>query len=301
MQEDAVMEHFNDTFCLTVNFEQNITMPHLLFQSISEMIIQFQQIDGIVIGSIDSSIEPVFVLDELEKGSIKVWLKQTLKVIPDSAIEDLSVKKILGHYLVIAKHKILSAMGEGAPLTEISQIDKLALELKDMAINTNYILPEAVVVIDSRKLLDTMAKVSEIAARLPGNSNFQYEYENNSLNINEKFIVPEGMLDSLDVNESIENKATVILKIKQPDYLGNSKWVFKYNDTRMVCGFEDEEWLRKFHAREIILAAGDSLKVLLKTITSYNKKGEVVLETHAIVKVIEILVCDSGDQIKLLE
>lgn len=51
--------------------------------------------------------------------------------------------------------------------------------------------------------------------------------------------------------------------IKKPDYLGRSKWVFKYNGHSIEAKFEGEKWLQKFQNNEETLNPGDSLRVMM--------------------------------------
>ena len=71
------------------------------------MIAGFEQLDETVTPSVDSKIESVLLLEDIEAGSITIWLKNILKAIPDEGLKDLEWKKAVGTYLLKAKYVAL--------------------------------------------------------------------------------------------------------------------------------------------------------------------------------------------------
>jgi hypothetical protein len=49
-------------------------------------------------------------LENLEYSSIKTWIAQILRSIPDDAIEDLSIRKLFGSFLLKAKYLFLKKL-----------------------------------------------------------------------------------------------------------------------------------------------------------------------------------------------
>lgn len=288
-----------ESFCLSVNFEQNLTSPHKLFQSISNMILEFQELDKALVKCIDSQIEPIFVLDEVEKGSIKIWLKQILKSLPDEAIGELDAKKLLGDYLVRGKYKILEKMGETEVVTDPKQIENLTTDLKILAQQYNFLIPETTSGIDSLKLLSTMNNISRIAGQLPADSTFTYLSDEPALDINKKFEIPQNCIDIILENQHIDNHSIMIIKVKQPDYLGSAQWIFRYDGKALPCSIDDEEWIRKFHSRKIDIRPGDSLKVEMDIRSSYDKNNELLSQKYTIKKVLEVINMIEVEQIEM--
>lgn len=285
-----------DTFCLTVEFEQNTTSPHVLFESIANMILELQSIDKSLTKCIDSNIEPMFVLEEVEKGSIKIWLQQLLKNIPDEAIAEMDAKKIIGAFLVKGKYKVLDKMEEPKYLEEPKNIDALCNELTEMAKETAILMPATFSNVDAPRLLGSMNKISSIAKKLPEGSKFIYSANDVHTEINKGFLIPDEMIEHIAEHDCISNKNTMIIKVRQPDYLGNAQWVFKYNNRRIMCAFEDEEWLEYFHSRRVNIGPGDSLRVTMDVRVGYDSHHEVISEKYTIIKVLEVIPYDNGSE-----
>ena len=294
------MEQKSDMFCLTVKFDQNMTTPHVLFKSIADMLIEFQKIDILLTGTIISDIEPVFILDQVEHGSIKVWLRQLLNNIPDEAIMELDAKKILGSFLVRGKHKVLEKMEQTDFLTEPKKIDEFVLELDSMAKETKFLPMENYSEVNKRSLLLTMNEMSRIAKQLPEESEFIYESMEEKTNINKSFFVNEKFIEQISDTQTITNEnVTMILKIKQPDYLGNAQWVFKHDQKNLYANIDDEEWIETFRNRNVVIKPGDSMKVKVSSEIQYDKYQNIISEKYTVTRVLEIISIEDGCQIHI--
>ena len=90
-------------FCIEISYKKGSGSPSRVFRSMSELIDSFQEIDRKLVTSIDVNIEQILLLEDIEAGSIRVWLRSVLKLIPDDAAYNLDWKPIVGQYLVRAK------------------------------------------------------------------------------------------------------------------------------------------------------------------------------------------------------
>jgi len=99
-----------EDFCIHIEFDPTAPNPERIFESIAKLIKSFQEIDCHLINCVDTNIEPILVLEDIEKGSIKVWIAQILKELPDHALADGDWKKVLGKFLVQGKHSFLVNM-----------------------------------------------------------------------------------------------------------------------------------------------------------------------------------------------
>src|SRR5688572_8991947 len=112
----------NADFCIKIDFEKSSPHPERIFQAMTEMISAFQEFDVHLTKTIDVSIEPVLVLEDIESGSLKTWLSSLLKKVPDSAIENLELKQVVGHYLVKAKYIVIKWLDGKTEITDSQQI-----------------------------------------------------------------------------------------------------------------------------------------------------------------------------------
>lgn len=92
--------------------------------------------------------------------------------------------------------------------------------------------------------------------------------------------------------EVIENELERILLIRKADFLANSKWQFSFDNEMLSMPVEDKDWLDKFHAGEIALRSGDSLKVVLLEKDSYGPNGELIRREFSIRKVVSLIRTD---------
>ena len=90
-------------FCIEIDYRKESENPSRVFRSMYELIDSFQEIDKNLVTAIDVHIEPILLLEDIETGSIKVWLRNLLKAIPDDSAYNLDWKPIVGQYLVRAK------------------------------------------------------------------------------------------------------------------------------------------------------------------------------------------------------
>src|SRR5438552_17609473 len=78
--------------------------PRRIFDAASELIDGFEHLDEAVAGSADAAIRRLMVLEDIEAGSIRVWLSSFLKTIDDQGLREGEWKKAIGPVLFEAKY-----------------------------------------------------------------------------------------------------------------------------------------------------------------------------------------------------
>ena len=91
-------------FALFIDFKKGKGDPQRVFKTADQMIQALQKLDKTFCRSVDSSIEPIMVLEDIEAGSLKIWLKNILESADDQAIKDIDWRRAIGKYLVRAKY-----------------------------------------------------------------------------------------------------------------------------------------------------------------------------------------------------
>ena len=99
--------------------------------------------------------------------------------------------------------------------------------------------------------------------------------------------------------ETISSELTMILKIKKPDYLGDSQWQFKHGKNTMSVKILDENWLSQFRSRQITISPGDSLRATVRSESKYDSNYEVISEKYEVIQVIEVIQAEVNIQQKL--
>src|SRR5438132_138732 len=120
-------------FAIEIDFVKGEGNPRRVFDTASLLIEGFERFDQIAIASIDSRIEPLLVLEDVEAGSLKIWLRNILRAIDDEGLKSLDWKPLVGKYLVRAKYIALRRLDEPGPL----RLPNLARELRTIAEETD--------------------------------------------------------------------------------------------------------------------------------------------------------------------
>ena len=88
-------------FTLRIDFKRGEPNSYRIFQAADLMIRALQGLDATLVGAIDTKIEPVMVLEEIESGSLIIWLRNILTAADDEALKKLDWKPAVGKYLVL--------------------------------------------------------------------------------------------------------------------------------------------------------------------------------------------------------
>jgi hypothetical protein len=115
----------------------------------------------------------------------------------------------------------------------------------------------------------------------PDNSIFilRSEYRNLSAELYEK--LPH---DAVTKEQLLEK---IILKVKKPDMLGDSRWEFYFNDLRIDAEIRDNEWRDKVKRGDVTFHAGTFLTVDMRVITDYPKETGQPTSKYYILKVLK--------------
>lgn len=297
--------NYNDDagFCITIDYKNYVNNPSALFKSVALIIDALKFADETLISSFSATVDHSFVLDRVEKGSIKVLLKHLLENIPDSALEELDVKKIIGHFLVLGKKKILEKMEE-EEVIKFDSIKELQIELFEEAEKTNILPLKTYNTIDTKKLLTSMNNISIAVNQMPEEVDVYYEIltpSTDNLNryiVNRNFSIPEKLLEP-DISFLGESTCVMIIKIKQPDYVSNAMWEFKYEGTSIDAKFEDIQWLYDFQNRKIDVRPKDSLKVNMRVISFIDDNKSDIKKKYYILNVLGVIQFNQMDQISI--
>ena len=283
-------------FCIEIDFKKESDAPSRIFRSLSDLIDAFHAFDLDLIQSIDSRIEPVILLEDIEAGSLKTWLQYVLTMIDDDALKNLDWKPAVGHYLVKAKYYVINFMDGKTEITDRKQIEELNKTLLSLAKETDVMRIPAYSPLPPQKLLENMERISSATVNLIEGDKLKYSTREEATPFNLSFkVVPEAIED-LITKESIESNIEMILKVKKPDYLGDSRWEFKYENRTIPMKVLDTEWLTEFQSRKIDVRPGDSIRAKVHITAKYGYDFDVVSTQHNISKIIEVIQLDCPRQ-----
>jgi len=261
---------------IEVKFERGTDRPAAVFRALSELIETFQEIDQDLARSVTAEIEAVVVLQEVEAGSVRAWLSTVLKSIDDSALKKLDWKEIVGTYLLSAKRRFVAFLEKNQSVSDRAQVAVLERDLLRLAQDTNVRHIPAYQPIPTRRLLTDLSRVSTSLQLLGDGQKAFVLLDDSSLALNRDFTIPEETIDNLLTAETLSSQAEMILRVKKPDYLGQSMWEFRHQNRAIQAKILDVGWLQRFQSRMEVVRPGDSLRAVVETRVHYDQYGEVV-------------------------
>lgn len=287
-------------YYVEVDYERGAERPERIFHAMADLIEAFQRIDLHLAESIGAGIEPVVVLEEVEAGSIRTWLATVLRSVDDEALKKLDWKQIVGTYLVRAKARILKYLDGKKEITDPADVEVLEAELVQLAEETQVRYIPAYTPIPRRLLLADLNDVSAAVAPLNPRESAVALLEDERVAIPREFSISTDAIDRILTDQTLDNDADLILKVKKPDYLGNSMWEFRHEGHKIEANISDTGWLQRFRRREVNLGPGDAIRAVLHTTVHYDKSGEVVTSERRVTKVHEVIPLAPGTQAEMI-
>lgn len=288
-------------FCIEIDFDKNTENAGRVFRTMSELIDTFQQLDRHLVTSIDSNIETVLLLEDIEAGSIRAWLTNKMKDVDDTALKSGDYKKIIGTYLVKAKWLIINKLEGKTRITDSKEIDDMRTGLFQLAEATEVRQLPAYSPIEKNDLLKAVEGITNSLSYLAEKDKASYETANGKASFNLEFrYIPEE-IEELITKESLVSESQIIAKVKKPDYLGDSMWELRHGKTIVTAKILDLNWLKDFQNRKHDVRPGDSLKVRIKITQSYDYDHNLISTKYEILKVIEVLPLEIGEQLDALQ
>ena len=287
-------------FSITIDFDKKSPNPSRVFKSMASLIEVFEQFDKDLVKHIDNKIETVLILEDIQKGSLKTILANALRKIPDDSIKDLDYKKIIGHYLLKAKYIVLNALDGKTLLTDGTEIDYIEMELKKTANEIEIDKIPTYVPINKKTIIKNIDNINKSLDILSDTDKVSYQSEFGNASFNLELEIDVESMEDLITEEEIVSNSKMILKVKKPDYLGDSKWSFKHGTGTISAKITDLEWLKEFQNRKIDVRPQDSLVCLVKITVKYDYNYELISTSHEVTKVIKINPRPTDNQLTLM-
>ncbi|MFY9223255.1 MAG: hypothetical protein WAQ98_11320 [Blastocatellia bacterium] len=297
-------ERLKTSFSVTIDFEKDSPNGSRVFRAMSEMIDAFQQFDAHLLASVESTVQPVILLENVESGSIKVWLKQAVKTLLEKTDDD-SLKKgewksVFGNYLMSAKYFILKKLENKTELTS-RDIEVLEAELVESAEKTEVNKTPFYQPINKKQLIEDIANITNTTRFLTNGDKVTYDSPYGAVDVNITFHISPEQIEALIVEKTLTSQAPMVVKVKRPDFLGTAQWEFRYDGRIIVAKILDDKWLKEYQEGNITLRPQEALLVTMETTVKFDHEHEVIGTEYKILEVKEILPKSEQHQLKLLE
>ena len=289
-------------FCIEIDYKKESENPSRVFRSMFELLDSFQEIDKNLVTSIDINIEPILLLEDIETGSIKVWLRHLLKLIPDDAAYNLDWKPIVGQYLVKAKKAMVNFLEKKTTISNVTEIQPLETEIHELAEKTEVRWLPAYTPIPPRQLLEGMQKISQSLSYLSEGDKVKYiTPDEPEVEFNLTFNIAPESIEDLLAKETLTSESEMILKVKKPDYLGDSLWDMRHGKSIIQVRILDKDWLDKFQDRQIDIRPGDSVRAKVQIDNKYDFNGELISTHYNVSKILEVMHMPNHEQTNLFD
>ncbi len=286
-------------FAIEIDFVRDTPDPARVFRSMTQLIDTFQKFDRELVRTIDVNIQPVLLLENVEAGSIRSWLRAALESVDDTALKEGEWKKVVGRYLVKAKYLTINFLSKRTEIKGKEELTALQGEILAAAEETGVKRIPAYSSPSSTLLVKTMSDMASSLAVLQQGDRAKFQTrDGDSVDFNLSIRVVPETLNQLLIERSLANEQEMILKIKKPDFLGDSRWEFVH-ETIFEAKVLDDDWLRRFRNNEFTLQPGSAIRALVRVEIGYGYEREIVSQKREIVKVYEVIPPPPHEQSKL--
>ncbi len=283
-------------FIIEIDFDKGSRNPARVFQTMSELIGSFEALDVDLAVSVHAKVETVLLLEDVEAGSIRTRLASLLTVLPDDILRSGEAKKIIGHFLVASKHMMLRFLASRAKITSQIEIRELQGSLLELAKETGVRQIPAYSPIQIPRLLRSVGNITQAISHLSEEDKAALITYDQRTSFNRDFEYDPEEVEGLITVETITNESTMILKVKKPDYLGESMWEFKHGPAAIAAKIVDEGWLMEFQGRKVEVGPGDSLRARIEQAVMYDSDHNVIGTKSKVVRVLEVIHEDKAGQ-----
>jgi hypothetical protein len=279
----------NSDFAVEIDFVRDSPDPARVFRSMSQLIDTFQKFDRELVHTIDVNIQPVMLLEDIEAGSIRSWLRAALESVDDTALKEGDWKKLVGRYLVKAKYLTIDFLSKRTEIKGKEELAALQAEIQAAAEETGVKRIPAYSPPSSALLVRTISDIATSVAALRPGDRARFETRSGDVvEFNLSIRVVPDALNQLLIERSLSNEQEMILKVKKPDFLGDSRWEFVH-DTIFEAKVLDNEWLTRFRNNEITLQPGSAVRAVVRVEIGYGYEREIVSQKREIVRVLEVI------------
>ncbi|MBZ4211569.1 MAG: hypothetical protein LAD29_10590 [Rhodoferax sp.] len=281
MNRQLQIESVEGEISLVIEYQQGKSEALSVLAGAMLLIKAMDALDHCLLSSIDSGLEPVSILNDVQHSSLKVLLARALRKIPDEHIGSMDWKKWLGALLVKGKHRLLQNIDADAPELR-GVLAELEADYKAAPGGLVGYTPPTVAQV--REALDgvTLARAS-----LPG-QRVTVQTELGDVELAE---TSAPALDALmdGPQQTITNSGIEFFKVKAPDMLGAAQWVVMRNNRSTRVDMLHQGWLDAYHARQHNILPGDSLKCRFEEAVVYDALGNELDRKLSVVEVLAVI------------
>jgi hypothetical protein len=274
---------------IRIEFERGSGDPSRVFRSMAGLIEATQLLDTHLALSIGVDVRTSLVLQDVEAASLKARLRSVIEAVPDEPLKSGDVKKLIGHFLLRAKHKVLDWCNDRNSISSREEVKQLESEIQILAEQSDVKLIPAYASLETATILSDIAAIKDALNYLGTRDRATFQSSEGVSSYNPELVVSDNVVRELVTRETLASAGERILKVKKPDYLGTSKWGFKYAGHMVDAKVADEAWLERFQNNQENVQPGDSLRVKLREEVAYGYDNEIVHTEYEVIEVLGVI------------
>jgi hypothetical protein len=267
---------------LVIQYDQGKAHALDVLHGTMQLIEAIDGLDKTLLSGVDTSLEPVSILNDVEHSSLKLLLSRAIRSVPDDAINSLEWKKFVGSLLVKGKNLLLQKL-DPSPSEVQGALVTLEKDFPKIPGSTlGYCAPRVEEVIESLRWVMTARSLFRGHKVL-----FQTELGDISLEDHDD---PKAVKSITDVvTRRIINRGTEFFKVKSPDMLGTSQWTLIRHGKQIHVSIMDRAWLDAYHQRKYGVLPGDSLECEFEEQIGYDAEQNEVERRLSIIEVLGVV------------
>lgn len=281
MDRQLEIESVEGEVSLVIDYRPGESEALAVLQGAMRLIESLDRLDHCLLSSIDTTLEPVSILNDIQHSSLKILLARALRKVPDDAIGNLDWKKWVGGLLVKGKYVLLQNLEADAP-----EIRRAVASLSDDYEAAPGLLGyEPPKVSDVQDALDGVARARACFPR----QTVMIQTDLGDVLLAESSLAPQDDAPALEAVTFVVNKGREFLKIKTLDMLGQSQWTVLRNGRATKVDILHREWLDGYQHRSTMLLPGDSLDCAFEETVAYDENQNEINRTLSVIEVFRVV------------
>jgi len=279
---------------IKLNYKPGSSKPSRIFSSMAQIIESTRRTDEILARSINCRISTDQILDEIQVGSLVAKIREFIEIEDNTFCKEGSERNI-GNYISRGKKEFMKAL-QGKKMDSSSDIGELSGTIESIAEQEN-LKPLGFSKPNPVDIANNLKEISDSTIELTTDENIEYSSsDGDTIKLQPQTEVFIEKIKQQLAEKTIKSDRNIILKIKKPDYLGDSKWEFRHDKRAFYAKIEDESWMDDFRTKKIFIGPGDALEVRMETLDQYDDKGNLVNSQHSIKNVDKVIYLGGGDE-----
>lgn len=272
---------------LKIDYDENSSAAHA-FEMAAKLIHALEDLDRVLSQSISRELSTALIVEDLEKSSLKIFLKNVVEGLPDEALKDGDLKKFVGHYLLKGKYAAIRWLDQ--PEDEPKRLNDLTDEIARLAAETELRhLPDYPPPNPTRlsQPLDRFQEAKKMFGEKEGLT-ITLGDEDYVVHVDRNWMASDVVVEE-DGEKELTSEQDQFLIIAKPDFIGSAKWSFRHGKRPVSYSIDDVSWLEDFRRGQYPIKPGDALRVRIRVTHKYDSKGDLVESSESIIRVFSVI------------